>query len=533
MSAGWGHALASAVGGWQQGTKYAQDQKEREDEKKWRDEQRSAARQDLSDKQEEKRVLREAGRPVAMTEGAGGMGIPPTMDNRDAGQADNFKPMAQAVGNGVQQVAPPANGGLLTGGYQVAGQSFADRDAAQAELARHNAPEAVNRRVAQAYRGLGQHDKAMAMESSARTAELQTMQLADQRWKRDLGKAMRAGHEGLAQLATGSEAGPMAGLKVQAMVSPDGKSVTYAALDKDGKTNPIPGLPVFSNDQNGLIQAAWMLDQTIDPAARMAHYTAEKNREEDRSDKKETRVETQRHNMAMEGFTARGLDIRASAAGDGGKGKSTDAAPFDPLSDFDTKQAYKQALELAGKEAEASGKPYSEKRVQAIYGNLRDAAAADNTNRYVQQTVSKELRASASDPAQYAATYEKARQVANSQQLAAWGFRPPGSTAGPKPAQPATASAAPAAAQSAVAPVAAAPQAAQSPIDQAGTRLDAARTAFAELRRTPAPGLAAGRAAIDEHAARLQAARAAVAQAEAEYQRVVPQSGPAFVRPNI
>lgn len=509
MAGGWGHALAAAVGGWQQGKQAVEDKKDREEEKQWRAEQRAAARQDLADRQSEKQALKDAARPVAMTEGA--MVAPPTMDNRDVGLLEN---------------AAIANGGLQAGGYQVAGQSFADRGAAQAEVTRQNSPEAVNQRVAQAYRAQGAPDKAMVIESGTRSAELQAMQLADQRWKRDLGRAMRAGHEGLAQLGTGSEAGPMAGMKVNAVVSPDGKSVTYAALDKDGKPNPIPGLPVFSNDEKGVTQAAWMLDQSIDPAARMAHYTALQQREEDRTDKKDTREEVRRHNMAMEGLTARGLDIKESTAA--GKGKSGDAAPFDPLSDFDPKQARKEAMELAGKEAEATGKPYSEQRAQQIFARLRDAAAADNTNRYVQQTVSKELRAAKADPAAYAAAYDKAKQVANPQQLAVWGFPAPGTAGGSKPASTGRAAAAPVAA---VQPASAAPAAATSPADAAGARLDAARQRLAALRSAPSPGLAAGRAAIDERAAQVQAAREAVAQAEAEYQRAVPQSGAAFVSP--
>lgn len=518
MAGGWGHALAAAVGGWQKGAQQIEDKKERDEDRRWREEQRDFQRQDRAEKDAEKQALKDAGRPIALEAGAGGMLKPPEMDNRDVGLTEN---------------AALPDQGLQQGGYRVGAQTFADRTAAEAAVTQQNTPEATNQRVAQAYRGLGQHDKAMAMESGARNAELQTMQLADQRWKRDLGKAMRGGHEGLAQLATTSDAGPMAGLKVKAAISPDGKTVTYAALDKDGNANPIPGLPTFTNDQNGMTQAAWMLDQTIDPSARMAHYTAEKNRDEDRGDKKETREEARRHNMAMEGLTARGLDIRASTAGANGKGKGKgkgdETAPFDPLSDFDPKQARKEAMELAGKEAEAKGVPYSEQRAQQIYGRLRDAASTDNVNRHVQQTVTKELRASSSDPADYAATYAKAKQVANPEQLAAWGFKAPGASAGSKPASPAGARTAPVAAVSA--PPAAA-QAASSPADAAGARLDVARQQLAALRSAPAPGLAAGRGAIDSRAAQVDAARQAVAQAEAEYQRLVPNSGAAFVRPS-
>ncbi|MNX68832.1 hypothetical protein D3C86_1000300 [compost metagenome] len=522
---GWGAALQAGVNGYLRGTRLVEDDQDRKEDKAWREEQRALQRQQLKDQQAERQALKDAGRPVALVEGAGGAVKPPEMDNRDVGLPEN---------------AALPNQGLATGGFQVAGKSFTDRGAAEAEVARQNSGEAVSQRAAQAYRGLGQLDKAMAMEQGARTAELQTMQLADQRWKRDLGKAMRGGHAGLAQLATSSDAGPMAGLKVQAVPSADGKTVTYAALDKDGKAMPIPGLPAFPNDQNGLVQAAWMLDQTITPEARMSHYTAEKNRDEDRSDKKETREETRRHNMAMEGLTGRRIGMIGAGGGSGrGKAGAADGAePFDPLKNFDTKKARAVAMEQASKAAEGaamSGKPLSAKdqarMAQEVYQTMEDAATQENTNRHVQQTVSKELRTASADPAQYAATYEKARKVGlTPQALSTWGFQPPGATAGARPAAPAAAAAQPVVHAPAAAPAA---QAAASPADDAGMRLDTARANLAALRQRPAPGLAAGQQAREAYAIQLDEARAAVAQAEAEYQRAVPQSGAAFVRPSM
>lgn len=299
MAGGWGHALAAGVNGWFRGAQIVRDNEDAEKDRKWKEERRDRQRKQDAEEDSLKADLKTAARPVNVEEGAGGMVKPPEMDNRDVGLPEN---------------ANLPNQGLQQGGYQVAGQAYADRTAADAAAQKQNAPEAVNSRVAGAHRAAGQFDKAMAIESGDRQAELQKMQLADQRWKRDLGTAMRGGHDGLAQLATTSEAGPMKGMKVQVIPSADGKTVTYGAIDADGKVAPIPGLPQFSNDQNGLIQAAWMLDRTIDPAARMAHLDQQNERERSQKNADRSFDQSERHFNTNAGFAARAAD-RADATG--------------------------------------------------------------------------------------------------------------------------------------------------------------------------------------------------------------------------
>lgn len=262
--AGWGHALASAVGGWQKGANIMDDKKDRDEERAYRTEQRERQRKKDREDDQLKDELKAAARPIAVDEGANGAIKPATMDNRDVGLPEND--------------ALP-NGGLTTGGYAVQGKGFQDRASADAAAQALNAPEAVSTRIAQAYRASGAPDKAMAVEASTRTAEAAKIDLADKRWRRDLGAAMRGGHDGLAGLATSSEVGPMAGMQVKAVPSEDGKFVTYSAVDKNGGLVPIPGIPQFSNDERGLTQAAFMLDRTIDPAARMSHFEAAEQRE--------------------------------------------------------------------------------------------------------------------------------------------------------------------------------------------------------------------------------------------------------------
>jgi len=257
---GWGFALQSAVNGYMRGKRMVED----DDEAAYRAKQRE---RDLARQAEEDATeadLKNAARQADVQQGAGGMVKPATMDNRDVGLPEN---------------ADLPNGGLMQGGYSVAGKAYDTQQAAQSAADAYNGADAQASRAAKVYAQHGKIDKSMALEASRRSAEAADMQLADARWKRDLGAAMRGGHGGLAKFATGSEIGPMAGLNVQAVPSADGKTVTYSTVAKDGTATAIPGLPAFSNDENGMVQAAWMLDRTITPQQRMEHFTQAQERE--------------------------------------------------------------------------------------------------------------------------------------------------------------------------------------------------------------------------------------------------------------
>lgn len=524
--------LAGAGAGYMKQRDLEDERAYRNEERGFQREQRDRARKQWGEEDQLQAGLKAAAAPVALTEGSGGMVRPDTMDNRDVGLPEN---------------AEQPNAGLVPMAYRVGSTGYADRAAADAAVTAANKPEVVTRRVADAYRNAGQVDKALQIDSNARTAEVQQLQLADARWKRDLAGAMRAGHGGLAQLASNSEAGPLAGKKVQIIPSADGKSISYGVEGPDGKVVPVPAMPSFSNDEMGVTQAAWMLDRTITPEARLTHYQGEEDRtlkqsnnERDyklREREADSRIElrgAQAENMALRASLAAS---RAAGSGKGGAGE----ASFDPLGDFDPKQARKAAMDQALDEAKNSpgkdGKPPGEAqiaaRAQSIYAGLRDAAASDNTNRHVQKTVAGAFRKAGAGTEAYAETYAKALQVADAQQLAAWGFRAPNSgSPTPVPGRaPGSPAAAPRSADAAPAR-AAQPAQAGDPVEMAGQRLDAARTTLAALRQRKPPGLAAGREAIDAFAAEVESARQAVRQAEAEYQRAVPASGAAFVYPN-
>ena len=213
-------------------------------------------------------------------------------------------------------VASPAGAAIAAGPqlgdrvsrYSVAGKSFRDQATAQAAADTYNSADMRAQRASNVFAQHGDIGKSMAMEASRRSAEAAEMQLADARWKRDLGTAMRGGHDGLAKLATSSEAGPMAGLSVRAVPGADGK-IVYATVDKDGVATPIPGLPSFANDENGMIQAAWMLDRTITPQQRMEHFTQQRERERQQQNSDRT------YALAVNADTrAAGAESRAIAA---------------------------------------------------------------------------------------------------------------------------------------------------------------------------------------------------------------------------
>ena len=273
MAGGWGFALKAGVDGWMQGAQMARANDDYEAEKAYKEEKRARERKDNYEADSLKADLKQAGRSVQVDEGAGGSIKPPTMDNRDVGLPEN---------------AALPNGGLQEGGYAVAGKAYSDQASATAAAGVQNAPEAVNARLASTYRAHGDVEKSMALESSGRQAELQKIQLADVQWKRGLGTAMRSGHEGIAKFVSASEAGPMKGMQVQAVPSADGKTISYATAGPDGTLTPVPGIGSFSNDQKGVTQAAWMLDQSIDPAARMAHTDAQEARTQAQSNHQQT-----------------------------------------------------------------------------------------------------------------------------------------------------------------------------------------------------------------------------------------------------
>lgn len=285
-------AGAAAASGWINSYNRAKNQK-------WEQEQQDQQRQEWADKRAERTMLQNAAAPVEMREFSGGESAAATMRDKFMG------PREDGPAQPLDFNAPMA--------YQVGSRQFTDQAQAQKYADSQNTPEAQSARAAQGYRSLGKYDKAIALEASDMQRQTQQMQLADMQWKRDLGQAMAGGHEGLAAFGAGTELAQRAGGQIKAVPSADGKTVTYMAVGKDGSTAPIPGLPQFSNDQAGVIQAAYTLDRTITPAARMEHFTQQQERERQQANADRTfyagRADSDRnYNLNMAQFDAQRTD---------------------------------------------------------------------------------------------------------------------------------------------------------------------------------------------------------------------------------
>lgn len=383
---------------------------QREQEFQWRaDEQKR-----LND---ERQSVAQASKPIAMEIGAGGMVKPDYMDNADVGQ--------------------PNEGALLPGGYKVQGKSYTDQAAAQAEVTKQNTPEAIASRVGAAMRSHGNVQGAMNLEHAGLQIESAKDQLAKSKEQSAHDKAFRS-------VVTRFQKDGWAGIPA---IYADYKDGHTATVQEDGKGGAVvtrigpDGQPVGSKAFTSPME--FITDQLANLEPKLYVSTvqhkedkkqAQSNSDRDHELKKkevDSKIElrgAQAENMALRGALA------ASRAG-GQPQQAGEPAPFNPLHDFDQKQARKSAMDQAMEEAKnaaaaAGGKPVSEadiaRRSQSIYGSMRDAAAADNTKSYYLQVASNDLKASSSDPAAYAATYQKAlAKGILPQQLVSMGFKPP------------------------------------------------------------------------------------------------------------
>lgn len=316
-------AFVAGVGSGYMGAKRQKtlDEERQEDRAMRRDE--HEARQAERRRVEGDRIaLSNAAKPVQVEEGAGGMIRPVTMDDRDVGLPEN---------------ADLPNQGLQSGGFRVAGTTYTDRSAAEGAAAKANSPEAVNSRISLAMRERGNPTAALQHENAARQGEASALDLAERRWRQQLGDSIGRGHEGLAEMVSKSQGGGLAPHQLKPVVSPDGKQVTYHKVNPDGSTQPTQY--TFSNDQEGVIRAAYMLDKTVKPETRYQHMIAEdkataaaaakeKELELRKRQLEEVTIPTAESRAALAEVRAQIAGMREArlAAGGGGKSKSDDKA---------------------------------------------------------------------------------------------------------------------------------------------------------------------------------------------------------------
>lgn len=207
--------------------------------------------------------------------------------------------------------------GQVTPGYGTTGKmglgNMITKD--KPDAAALNSPEAQDERIGLAYMEAGQPEKAKKYAADAMALREMGQVVSDKAWKRKVSGAMMGGADGLAELFTKSEFGPMAGKTAKAVVSKDGASVTYHLVNPDGTLAPSK-MPPFTNDQNGLIQAAYLLDSSVSPENRHASYVADKKAAAQQTKDAAVFEETKRHNRATEANTATGQQITDSRARD-------------------------------------------------------------------------------------------------------------------------------------------------------------------------------------------------------------------------
>lgn len=255
--------------------------------------------------------LGNAAAPTGVTEGANGMVLPDSMDNRDVGQPDT---------------ADQPNGGLSLGGFKAAGQTFTNRPAADAAVTTYNSQPATDQRISLAMAKSGNVLGAKQYEASALQGQSAAGDMADKQWSRQIRTAMDSGHDGLAALVSKSETGPMKGQQIKAVPSADGSEVTYHKVNPDGSTTPVPNL-TFSNDQDGVTQAAYMLDRTVTPEHRYTQMITEGKSDATNSLKMqelklkereltEAKIPTAEAKVALAEVRAQLADLRGAGASD-------------------------------------------------------------------------------------------------------------------------------------------------------------------------------------------------------------------------
>jgi hypothetical protein len=217
--------------------------------------QRDQTAYDLAQKQRGDLVAAAAPQtPVAV------MQKPDTADNIDVGQDASAAPVA-------------------TGQYDVNGTPYADQATATAAASAANTPTAQMARMAGALRANGDPVAAAQLEAQARQSQLGDIQLTEaqrqqhqQQFNDQLLTALPQGHQAIADFISNSQGDGHGGaMKATVMPSADGKTVTYKFTKPDGTTSTSPE---FSNDKNGAVEAAFMLQQGMTPQMLVAHNEA-------------------------------------------------------------------------------------------------------------------------------------------------------------------------------------------------------------------------------------------------------------------
>lgn len=229
--------LASFVAGMGAGYLKAKDREyDRERTAKddaWKEEQRSRQRTEWQDADNLKSDLRSAANPVStgavVTDDAGSSAF-----TKDTDAAAMMADMSNTknTGMGLQRATRVANAVYTDPAKATEAASLAAK------------PEAYNQRMAQALRANGEVERASKLEASDMEAQakrlgfdMDQMKFADEMTNRQMSQALAAGptwYEGAAKFITDSQYPGIKEMKAEAVLSPDGKTVSMFAAMPDG-----------------------------------------------------------------------------------------------------------------------------------------------------------------------------------------------------------------------------------------------------------------------------------------------------------
>ena len=478
-----------------------EDQRKRDDEdQQFKRDQREVWRKQQSEADSLNQSLKQAQAPAEVVEGP--------LGDQSAGPP---VPMALSQGNTGAPAAPTFR--MVAPGVN---KSFSTAAEAQQAVADYAKPEAMNQRVVAAYRGAGLVDKALEVERNVKQGQFADLQFneaqkaavakdADSRLRAALG----GGAQGLSSFA--SESGLFGGAKVGFDTSKDGK-VQFYTLGADG-AKALLGQPVDNTQEalTALVSPHW---KSLDTShyLDMLHRNAQAQRAQANDDRNYA-LNERRLNADI---SHRSQQLAIAAGRASGKAGGAEAAPFDFLSDFDPKQARKQAMDIEAAKAEAEGRAFSGANAQKIYAGLRDAAAGDNVSRERARVFGDAAR-KAKSPEDLQAVRERALQSGYTEEEMGRIDQRFAPAPAPKQAAAANTKQAP---KKASAPVIAEQIGSGLPpaAEAAGVRLDKARADLAQLRASRPPGLKDGNAARDAFARQIKAAEDELDAADAAYQ---------------
>lgn len=165
-----------------------------------------------------------------------------------------------------------------TGQFNVNGQTYGNQADAQTASDTYNLPSAQLARMANVYAGAGDAQSAATLRQQARQGQIADLQLSKaqrddiaEKFNTDMNSKVKT-FDDLGDFVSNSNGDAQGGaLKVKAVPSADGKTVTMNKIGDDGTLTPLGKQWTFSNDSDGLNSAKINLLQGMSTEQQLSH----------------------------------------------------------------------------------------------------------------------------------------------------------------------------------------------------------------------------------------------------------------------